>query len=104
MAPVGRPLVDYIWKEGFGWIHTATGEPFDHDAYMSGVRRRQRDLERRRYWDPSTGTRDRRRLRAKRQAAAKPRKRRAEQLTLDQARSDAPGINECLREIDNQRK
>jgi hypothetical protein len=99
--PVGRPLIEHVWTEGLGWVHVATGEPFSPDVYLAGVRRRQRELERRRYWDPSTGTRERRWLRTKRQAAAKPRKTSKVQLTLDQARSDTPGIYGSLREIDN---
>ena len=51
-------------------------------------------------------------MRTEREAAAKAREREAatkawkrpKQLTLDQARSDTPGINESLLEIDNQRQ
>ena len=42
-----------------------------------------RPTERRRYWDLPTGTRERRLLRAKREAVDRARKRCATQLTLD---------------------
>ena len=84
MAPVGRPPLGYEWKDGFGWIRTATGEPFSQGAYRAELRRRQRELEKRRYWDEHTGTRARRRQRtlkeAEARAAARPGKPR--QLTL----------------------
>ena len=86
MAPVGRPPLGYEWKDGFGWIRTATGEPFSQATYRAGVLRRQAECERRRYWDASTGTRERRLQRARREAAARPRKRRLTQLTLDHVR------------------
>ena len=107
MAPVGRPPDGYEWQEGFGWVRTATGEPYTVEAYKADVRKRQRDLERRRYHDPSTGTRARRRLRTEREAAAKARERedaskawkRPRQQTLDQVRWDTPRINDSLLEI-----
>ena len=109
MAPVGRPPDGYEWQEGVGWVRTATGEPYTFEAYKADVRKRQRDLERRRYHDPSTGTRARRRLRTEREAAAKARERedaskawkRPRQQTLDQVRWDTPGINDSLLEIIN---
>ena len=67
-------------------MHVATGQPFDPVRYVAGVKRRQAECQRRRYWDESTGARQRRLARAK--AVAGKRRRRAEQLTLDQARSD----------------
>ena len=108
MGPVGRPPSGYEWQEG-GWVHTTTRQPYSYEVYKAGVRKRQRDLERRRYHDPSTGTRARRRLRTEREAAARAREREAateawkrpKQLTLDQARSDDAGINQSLLEIDN---
>ena len=96
--PPGRPLAEHVWKEGFGWVHAATGELFDQAIYMAGVHRRQAECERRRYWDPSTGVRERRLQRTKRVATK--RRRRAEQLTLDRVRSDTPEIYEGLKEID----
>ena len=89
MAPVGRPPIGYEWKDGVGWIRTATGEPYTFEAYIADVRKRQRDLERRRYHDPSTGTRARRRLRTEREAENKPCKRRqTRQLTLHHVLTD----------------
>ena len=107
MAPTGRPPIGYEWKDGVGWIRTATGEPYTFEAYIADVRKRQRDLERRRYHDESTGTRARRRLRTEREAAAKAREREAaaksskrpRQQTLDQVRWDTPGLNDSLLEI-----
>ena len=66
-----------------------TGKPFNKDAYFAGVRRRQAECKRRRYWDDTSGTRQRRLLRSMRDAANRPRKRRtAMQLTLqDEPRS-----------------
>ena len=100
MAPVGRPPDGYEWQEGVGWVRTATGEPYTFEAYKADVRKRQRDLERRRYHDPSTGTRARRRLRTEREAAAKAREREeapkawkryaTRQLTLDHLRDNTP--------------
>ena len=78
--PLGRPLAEYVWQEGY-WIHATTGEPFSQATYIAGVLRRQAECERRRYWDASTGTRERRLQRTRREAAARPRKRRATQLT-----------------------
>ena len=100
MAPAGRPPIGYEWKDGVGWIRTATGEPYTFETYIADVRKRQRDLERRKYHDESTGTRARRRLRTEREAAAKAREREAaakarkrhatRQLTLDHLRDNAP--------------
>ena len=83
--PPGRPLVEHVWRDG-AWVHVATGQPFDPVRYVAGVKRRQAECQRRRYWDESTGARQRRLARAK--AVAGKRRRRTEQLTLDQARSD----------------
>ena len=81
--PVGRPLAEHVWREG-AWFHAATGMPYDEEAYKVGVRRRQAECERRRYWHTSSDTRQRRLLRAMREAAAKAPKRSATtQLTLD---------------------
>ena len=81
--PQGRPLAEHVWRDG-AWHHAVTGEPFNKDAYFAGVRRRQAECERRRYWDDTSGTRQRRLLRSMRDAANRPRKRRATmQLTLD---------------------
>jgi hypothetical protein len=84
-CPRGRPLAEHEWREDT-WFHAMTGMPFNEEVYKAGVLRRQAVCERRRYWDLSTGTRERRLLRDRREAAARPRKRRATQLTLDQAR------------------
>ena len=60
-----------------------TGKSFNEEVYIAGVRRRQADCERRRYWDDASGTRKRRLLRSMREAAKRPRKRLAAvQLTL----------------------
>ena len=83
--PPGRPLAEHVWRDG-AWVHVATGQPFDPVRYLAGVKRRQAECQRRRYWDESTGARQRRLARAK--AVGGKRRRRAEQLTLDQARSD----------------
>ena len=80
--PRGRPLAEHVWRDG-EWYHAVTGKPFNEEVYIAGVRRRQAKCERRRYWDDSSGTRQRRLLRTMRDAANKPRKRRAAmQLTL----------------------
>ena len=103
MAPVGRPPIDYEWKEG-GWVHVVTGARYTYEAYMAGVRKRQREFEKRRYWDETTGTRYRRRTRTLRiaasRASARPRKPRQATL-LEQVRSDPPDANDGLMEIDN---
>ena len=78
--PLGKPFAEYAWQEGC-WVHATTGEPFSQATYRAGVLRRQAECERRRYWDASTGTRERRLQRTRREAAARPRKRRATQLT-----------------------
>ena len=83
--PLGRPFAEYAWQERC-WVHATTGEPFSQATYRAGVLRRQAECERRRYWDASTGTRERRLQRTRREAAARPRKRRATQLTLDHVR------------------
>ena len=44
MAPVGRPPLGYEWKDGFGWIRTATGEPLSQEACRAALRRRQTEL------------------------------------------------------------
>ena len=88
--PHGRPLAEHVWRDG-GWYNAVTGKPFNEEAYIAGVRRRQADCERRRYWDDASGTRKRRLLRSMREAAKRPRKRLAAvQLTLhDVPHSDA---------------
>ena len=90
VRPQGRPLAEHVWRDG-GWYHAVTGEPFSKDVYFVGVRRRHAECERRRYWDDTSGTRQRRLLRSMRDAANRPRKRRtAMQLTLqDEPRSVA---------------
>ena len=60
MAPVGRPPLGYEWREG-RWVHAATGGPLSQETFRAELRRRQRELEKRRYWDEDTGTRARRR-------------------------------------------
>ena len=81
--PQGRPMVEYLWRDS-GWYHAVTEKPFDQEVYIAGVRRRQAECERRRYWDDTSGTRTRRLLRSMRDAANRPRKRRAAmQLTLE---------------------
>ena len=100
--PQGRPLAEYTWRGG-EWLHAMTGKPFDVNVYRAGVLRRQAACERRRYWDPSTGVRQRQRERNKMLAAAKlvKRKRHGEQLTLDHVRSRSPIRNDNLKEISN---
>ena len=81
--PQGRPLAEHVWWDG-GWYHAVTGRPFNQEVYLAGVRRRQAECERRRYWDDTSGTRQRRLMRSMRDAADGPRKRRAAmQLTLE---------------------
>ncbi len=81
--PLGRPLAEHVWRDG-EWYHAVTGKPFNEEVYIAGVRRRQAECERRRYWDISSGTRQRRLLRSMRAAANRPRKRRATmQSTLE---------------------
>ena len=107
MAPVGRPPLGYEWKDGFGWIRTATGEPLSQEAYRAELLRRQRELEKRRYWDEHTGTRARRRQRTLKEAEARAAAKvhRPRQLTLlEQLRSSTPEPNRSRMEIDSQRK
>ena len=80
--PRGRPLAEHVWRDD-AWFHALTGMPFNEEVYKAAVLRRQADCERRRYWDLPTGTRERRLLRAKREAVDRARKRCATQLTLD---------------------
>ena len=101
-APQGRRPVGYAWDADRAcWASYTTGEPLDDATYMEGVRARRRACDRRRYWDESTGVRQRRKLRARvaRKRPLKPvqgtldgllRRRRAAQLTLDHAHSEAP--------------
>ena len=63
--PQGRPLAEHVWRDG-GWYHAVTGKPFNEEVYIAGVRRRQAECERRRYWDVCSGTRQRRLLRDQR--------------------------------------
>ena len=63
--PQGRPLAEHVWRDG-GWYHTVTGKPFNEEVYIAGVRRRQAECERRRYWDDASGTRERRLMRSMR--------------------------------------
>ena len=102
--PPGRPLVEHVWRGG-EWLHATTGVPFDEGAYKAGVLRRQAACERRRYWDPSTGVRERQRERNKVLAAARTLKRTrdGEQLTLDHLRPGIPIRNENLKEISNEK-
>ncbi len=93
--PTGRPLAEHVWQEG-RWVYAITGEPFCQEVYEAGVRRRRADCERRRYWDLSTGTRERRLQRAKQVAikrrrhasgaGARQSRARGQQLTLEQVR------------------
>eukprot|EP00959_Pyramimonas_sp_CCMP1952_P138701 2903169-Pyramimonas_sp.AAC.1 len=71
MAPVGRPPLGYDWRDGIGWVHAATGEPFTREAYRAELRKRQRELEKSRYWDDDTGTRARRMQRTLKEAKAR---------------------------------
>ena len=62
------------------------------------LQRRQADCERRRYWDDASGTRQRRLLRSMRDAANRPRKRRAAmQLTLEGVPRSAAGLRRTLK-------
>ena len=83
--------MEHVWRGG-EWLHAATGMPFDEDVYKAGVLRRQAACERRRYWDPSRGVRERQRERNKMLAAARPLKRTrdGEQLTFDHVLSGSP--------------
>ena len=95
--PQGRPLAEHVWRDG-GWYHTVTGKPFNVEVYTAGVRRRQAECERRRYWDICSGTRQRRLLRSMREAAKRPRKRRATmQLTLKSAPRSAAELRRTLK-------
>ena len=95
--PQGRPLAEHVWRDG-GWYHAVTGKPFNEEAYIAGVRRRQADCERRRYWDDASGTRKRRLMRSMRDAANRPRKRRAAmQLTLESVPRSAAGLRRTLK-------
>ena len=95
-------MAEHVWSDG-EWLHATTRMPFDVNVYKAGVLRRQAACERRRYWDPTTGVRERQRERNKMLAATRPlkRKRHGEQLTLDHVRSDSPIRNENLKEISN---
>ena len=95
--PHGRPLAEHVWRDG-AWYNAVTGEPFSKDVYFVGVRRRQAECERRRYWDDTSGTRRRRLLRSMREAAKRPRKRRsAMQLTLESAPRSAEELRRSLK-------
>ena len=95
--PQGRPLVEHLWRDG-GWYHAVTEKPFDQEVYIAGVRRRQAECERRRYWDDTSGTRKRRLLRSMRDAANRPRKRRAAmQLTLESVPRSAAELRRSLK-------
>ena len=95
--PQGRPLAEHLWRDG-GWYHAVTEKPFDQEVYIAGVRRRQAECERRRYWDDTSGTRTRRLLRSMRDAAKRPRKRRgAMQLTLESAPCLAAELRHILK-------
>ena len=72
--PQGRPLAEHFWRDG-GWYHAVTGKPFTEEVYIAGVRRRQAECERRRYWDDASGTRERRLMRSMRDTANRHRKR-----------------------------
>ena len=95
--PQGRPLAEHFWRDG-GWYHTVTGKPFNEEVYIAGVRRRQAECERRRYWDDASGTRERRLMRSMRDAANRPRKRRAAmQLTLESVPRSAEELRRSLK-------
>ena len=94
--PQGRPLAEHVWRDG-AWHHAVTGEPFNKDAYFAGVRRRQAECERRRYWDDTSGKRQRRLLRSIRDAANRPRKCPAVmQTTLESAPCSAAQLRRIL--------
>ena len=64
--PRGRRPVGYLWHAGgAGWVSYTTGQPLDVARYMEGVRDRRRACDRRRYWDETTGVRQRRKVRAR---------------------------------------
>ena len=95
--PQGRPLAEHVWRDG-GWYHAVTGTPFNQEVYLAGVRRRQAECERRRYWDDTSGTRQHRPLRSMLEAAKRPRKRRAAvQLTLESAPRSAEELRRSLK-------
>ena len=94
--PQGRPLVEHVWRDN-GWFHEVTKKPFDQEVYIAGVRRRQAECERRRYWDDTSGTRKRRLLRSMRDAANRPRKCPAVmQTTLESAPCSAAQLRRIL--------
>ena len=61
----------------------ATGEPLDPGMYLEGVRDRRRACDRHRYWDETTGARQRRKVRARleRKRPPQPRQSTLEELT-----------------------
>ena len=64
--PRGRRPVGYLWHAGGArWVSYTTGQPLDVARYMEGVRDRRRACDRRRYWDETTGVRQRRKVRAR---------------------------------------
>ena len=97
--PQGRPLAEHFWRNG-GWYHAVTGKPFNEEVYIAGVRRRQAECERRRYWDDTSGTRQPRLLHSMRDAANRPRKRHAAmQLTLESAPCSAAQLHHVLKDL-----
>ena len=90
-------LVEHLWRDS-GWYHAVTEKPFDQEVYIAGVRRRQAECERRRYWDDTSGTRKRRLLRSTRDVANRPCKRRAAmQLTLESVPRSAAELRRSLK-------
>ena len=64
--PRGRRPVGYFWDARSAcWLSYTTGKPLDEATYMEGVRARRRACDRRRYWDETSGVRQRRKVRAR---------------------------------------
>lgn len=71
-APRGRPPSGFVWSAATGdWRHAETGEAFCATRQRKIFEEKRRRRERSRYWDPSTGVRQRRLKRSGGRRAAK---------------------------------
>ena len=60
-APRGRPPRGFVWNAESGeWRHADTGEALSATGRRQRFKEKRRRYERSRYWDPSTGVRQRR--------------------------------------------
>ena len=60
-APRGRPPSGFVWNADTGeWRHAGTGEALCATGRRQRFKEKRRGYERSRYWDPSTGVRQRR--------------------------------------------